>query len=189
MARLLCLALMLGPGIGGAQAQITIAPYVTGVLGVSQTQERIPIQTIPPTSNSYATHYWNVLATINVGIEFGPNFAVDASFRSSVGIGQPFRALTLGPSSRWGQRVQIHFRGGLGRVQGSRAVAACIGILGSPCPRYSISEWATGFDLGAGVDFRRGTRWSIGPVVWWAQTAGGTFQYRSIGLGAHVRYR
>ncbi len=184
-ARLLFLVFVLGHSINEAQAQARIAPYATATLGVSDLRTRIRIQTSPPTSNFAATHSKNILAAVNVGIAISDHFAVDASLRSTLEIRQPFRALTVGPTVQWGQRAQVHIRGGLGRVQGFQAVD-CVTVSFS-CPRYD-SEWANGFDLSVGIDFRSGTRWSIGPAIWWAQSTGGGTQYRSMGLGARVRY-
>jgi len=184
--RLLCLVFVLGPGIRQALAQVRIVPYAAASLGVSDLRTRVPIQTSPPTTNFAATHSTNLLAAVNVGIGIGDYLALDASLRSTVEIRQPFRALTFGPAVRWGQRAQVHVRGGLGRVQESQAVS-CV-TSSSACPSY-VSEWANGVDLSAGVDFRSGTRWSIGPTVWWAQSIGGGTQSRSLGLGAQVRYQ
>ena len=169
-----------------AQAQVRISPYAAGALGVSDLRTRFPFQTSPPTGNFVTDHFTNVLAAVNIGLQVGPHFAVDAGLRSTLEIGQPFRVLTLGPAVRWGQRAQIHLRGGLGRVQGFQSIA-CVTATSS-CPRYT-SEWLNGFDVSAGVDFRSGTRWSLGPVAWWAQSTTGSIQYGSIGLGVQLRHR
>src|SRR3990167_1052914 len=133
--RLLCLILVLGPGIRVAQAQFPIAPYAAGALGISDVRTRYSSQTSPPTGNVFAEHSGNVLAAVNAGIGFGHHFAADAGFRSAIGIGQPFRVLTLGPAVRWGHRVQVHVRGGLGRVQGFQGLT-CVASPSS-CPRYT----------------------------------------------------
>ena len=184
--RLLCLVFVLGLSFGEAQAQVRIIPYAAAALGVSDLRTRIRIQTSPPSVNFAATHSNNLLAAVNLGLGIGHHFAVDAGLRSTVGIRQPFRVLSFGPAVRWGQRAQVQLRAGLGRVQGFQEVI-CVAS-SSRCPRYD-SEWANGFDLSAGLSFRSGARWSIGPDVWWAQSTGGGTQYGSLGLGAHVRYQ
>jgi hypothetical protein len=186
VARVLCLVLVLRPTIKVAQAQVRIAAYAAGALGISDIRTRIPIQTNPPTANSFAEHSSNVLAAMTVGLQLGHHFALDAGLRSTVEIGVPFRVLSFGPAVRWGQRVRVHVRGSVARVQGFQGVS-CVATTSS-CPRYA-SEWLNGFDLEAGVDVRSRGRWTTGPVLWWAQSTGGTTQYRSLGMGARVRYR
>lgn len=185
-ARWLGLVLALAAATRVAHAQLRIAPYAAGALGVSDVRTSLPVQTNPPTVSVYHDHNGSLLSAVNLGVEFGSHVAVEAAFRSSVGIGVPFRVLTLGPSVRWGQRVQVSLRGGLGRVQGFQGVSCVASAPG--CPRYT-NEWRSGFDLAAGVDFPSGGRWSIGPVVWWAQSTSSATRYRSLGLGARVGYR
>lgn len=181
----LCLVLVVGAWIRVAHAQSRVSPYAAAALGVSDVRTQFPWGG-PGMGEHRAQHGVNVLAAANVGIELGGHLGADASVRSSVGIGKPLRAVTLGPAVRWGRRVQAHVRGGLGRVERFEGVL-CVDF-GSSCPDYT-SEWTTGFDLSAGVDFLAGGRWIVGPEVWWVQSTGGTVQHRSMGIGARVRYR
>jgi hypothetical protein len=181
------LVLVLGSSTRAARAQLRIAPYAAGALGISDIRTLFRIQTNPPTAGTFAQHSRSMLVGIGLGVEFGRHFAADARVRSTLGIGQPFRVLTLGPALRWGQGRQLQVRAGLGKVQGFQAVD-CVASPSS-CFSHYTSEWANGFDLAAAVDFPAGRRWSIGPELWWAQSVDGATRYRSMGLGAHLRYR
>lgn len=180
------LVFVLGPGLNPARAQTGRSPYVAVGLGAGDVATRISVQTSPPTGNAYVEHDRNLLAVLHLGIPFGPHFAADAGVRSTFGVGQPIRVLTLGPAIRWGGRVQLHLRGGVGGVEGFMGVACA--DPSSSCQQYA-TEWLSGFDLGVGVDLRWGRSWKIGPAAWWAQSTGGTTRYRSMGLGVQLRYR
>jgi len=184
--RLLLLCLMLGTSSSLAHAQLRIAPFVTGTLGVTDLRNRIRIQTSPPTTNVAATHSGNILAAVSAGLAFGEHIAADLTVRSSVEIRQPFRAFTLGGAIRWGTQSQLYVRAGFGGVHGFEAVDCTASA--SSCGPYD-SEWTAGFDLSAGLNLRGDKRWSIGPVLWWAQSMGSDTQYRSLGLGVQLRYR
>ena len=181
-ARLVFVLLLLAFAPCLAPAQLRVAPYLAGSLGISDIRTRISVQTSPPSSDFATTHAANALAAINIGLEFGGHLAADAGLRSHLLIGHPFRAVTVGPVARLGS---LFFRGGLGRVQGFEAVA-CGGT--ASCSSYD-SEWTTGFEVSAGMDFRTRSDWTVGPVLWWAQSTNSATQYRSIGLGAFVRFR
>lgn len=168
-----------------ATAQIAVKGYAAGTLGISDVSHRIFVQTSPPTDRMVTDHRRSLIASLSVGAEFSKHAALDAIFRSGIGIGRPFRVLTLGPAATVGENTRVRARAGIGRVQGFQAVD-CVASA-APCPRY-VSEWVTGIDVTVGVEFRRGSRWTLGPSFWWAESTDST-TYRSLGVGVLLRYR
>lgn len=164
-------------GIGDAAAQDHIAPYAAASLGIGD----VAMLFTHTTANSI-----NVLASGAVGIRLSEHLAIDAGIRTSLGLegASPFRALSLGPVLRLGDRAFV--RGGLGRIRGSDEII-CVGS-GPSCPRRYVHEWKHGFEVSAGIDLRHRRAWAIGPVAWWAQSTGDGVRYRSIGLGAQIRF-
>lgn len=184
--RLLVFLGALGACTGVASAQSPVTLYAGAALGLGSQQYRFPVETSPPTRSHATSSTSNVLAAGAIGVSIGGHLGVDATLRSTLEAGHPFRAISVGPTISWGSERRVSIRAGLGWIQGSEAVM-CLDPQIS-CHGY-ISEWVRGFDVSIGVDLRRGSRWAAGPSVWWAQSTGSDSQYRSLGLALQVRFQ